>query len=136
MKHAIFRIVFFCHQNTTRFLKFPMFYFFGRLRIQLNDINEGRAKVSPYLSQVDAVLSEKPGGATRIVMEPMDNISNNELAKQRTKLLQREYKKQNEMNAYLNRLFKTLEERNIKELSTLASKNYTSFQFFFSVYYP
>ena len=105
-----------------------------RLRISLKDINEGRAKVSPYLSQVDELLNESVTGGTRIVMEPVEeSVSNNELAKQRQKLLQREYKKQNEMNAYLNQLFKTLEDRNIKELSTLASRTLVAICFLFKV---
>ncbi|XP_075254350.1 uncharacterized protein LOC142345830 [Convolutriloba macropyga] len=95
------------------------------LRMQLREIEDGKVKVSPYLTDVDAArrsVSSSTGGPTpRLLMEPIVSISKSELAKQRAKLLQREYKKQNEMNEYLNQLFKTISDRNIKELSNLTT---------------
>ena len=97
--------------------------------MQLREIEDGKVKVSPYLTDVDAArrsVSSSTGGPTpRLLMEPIVSISKSELAKQRAKLLQREYKKQNEMNEYLNQLFKTISDRNIKELSNLTSKHRT-----------
>ena len=103
--------------------------------MQLRDIEDGKLKVSPYLTDVDMArmsVSGSTGGLTptpRLLMEPIVSMSKEELAKQRAKLLQREYRKQSEMNDYLNQLFKTIEQRNIRELSNLASKQPGSWQF-------
>ncbi|XP_063722001.1 uncharacterized protein LOC134848463 [Symsagittifera roscoffensis] len=97
-----------------------------QLRMCLRDIEEGKSQVSPYLTDVDArrsLTSSSMGPTPRLLMKPIVSMSKSDLAKQRAKLLQREYKKQNEMNEYLNHLFQTISDRNIKELSNLATSH-------------